>query len=260
MRSLITALALALAVAVPSAWAATINGTKRPDRIAVEGNGTTDRVRCGAGRDVVTADLGDRIAADCEVVSRQLSRDTTTGEIDAETLRSLGVGSGAGRPAARPQATVAPGEENNDGEQPSQSAEISPPQPYAAYPSQRPPAGAYGAGPGPGQLRPVVSGVFAGTPYEIAPPDLQRRVIVGAQALLARYGYYRSGIDGEFGPGTQAALRGFQARAGLVPDGRLNMETLAALGLLPGQHGPGFRPPRRLLPRPTSWRRSCAGR
>ena len=173
-----------------------------------------------------------------------------TGEIDAETLRSLGVGSGAGRPAARPQATVAPGEENSDGEQPSQSAEISPPQPYAAYPSQRPPAGAYGAGPGPGQLRPVVSGVFAGTPYEIAPPDLQRRVIVGAQALLARYGYYRSGIDGEFGPGTQAALRGFQARAGLVPDGRLNMETLAALGFLPGQHGPGFRPPRRLLPRP----------
>ena len=73
-----------------------------------------------------------------------------TGEIDAETLRSLGVGSGAGRPAARPQATVAPGEENNDGEQPSQAAEISPPQPYSAYPSQRPPAGAYGAGPGPG--------------------------------------------------------------------------------------------------------------
>ena len=44
-----------------------------------------------------------------------------------------------------------------------------------------------------------------------------------------------------------SAVRRFQARAGLVPDGRLNMETLAALGLLPGQHAPGFRaPPRRL--------------
>ena len=174
-----------------------------------------------------------------------------TGEIDAETLRSLGVGSGVARSTAQPQPTAAPEEEANDGEPPTQSAEISPQQPSANYPSQRAPAGAYGPGPGAGQPRPVVSGVFAGTPYEIAPPDLQRHVIVGAQTLLARYGYYPSGIDGEFGPGTQAAVRGFQARVGLVPDGRLNMETLAALGLLPGQHAPGFRaPPRRLGGRP----------
>jgi peptidoglycan hydrolase-like protein with peptidoglycan-binding domain len=96
-----------------------------------------------------------------------------------------------------------------------------------------------------------VSGVFAGTPYEMAPPDLQRHVIVGTQTLLARYGFYRSGIDGEFGPGTEAAVRTFQARAGLLPDGRLNMATLAALGLLPGQHPPGMvPPPRRLLGQP----------
>ncbi len=90
-----------------------------------------------------------------------------------------------------------------------------------------------------------------GTPYEIAPLDLQRHVIVGAQTLLARYGYYWNGIDGEFGPGTHSAVRRFQLRAGLAPDGRLNMETLAALGLLPGQRAPGFRPPpRRLRGRP----------
>src|SRR6266446_3110598 len=87
-----------------------------------------------------------------------------TGEIDAETLRSLGVGAG-GRSTARSQPTVAPEEETNDGEPPSQSAEISPQQPYTTYPSQRAPAGAYGPGPGPGQPRPVVGGVFAGTPY-----------------------------------------------------------------------------------------------
>jgi peptidoglycan hydrolase-like protein with peptidoglycan-binding domain len=172
-----------------------------------------------------------------------------TGEIDAETLRSLGVGSGGPRSNAKPQPTATP-EEEDEGEAPAQSAEISPQQPSANYPPPRSPGDVYGPVTGQGQSRPVVSGAFAGTPYEIAPPDLQRHVIVGAQTLLARYGFYRSGIDGEFGPGTAAALRAFQARAGLAPDGRLNMETLAALGLLPGQRAPGFRAPRPLLRRP----------
>ena len=169
-----------------------------------------------------------------------------TGEIDAETLRSLGVGAGTARAMATPQPSAPPEEETEtrDGETPTQSAEISPRTPDN-YASQRPPA--YGYGPGARGPFPNGSGVFAGTPYEMAPPDLQRRVVVGAQTLLARYGYYRSGIDGEFGPGTQAAVRGFQARVGLVPDGRLNMETLAALGLLPGQHAPGYPAPRRRL-------------
>jgi peptidoglycan hydrolase-like protein with peptidoglycan-binding domain len=173
-----------------------------------------------------------------------------TGEIDAETLRSLGVGSGAARSAAQPPRAARSEEgEANDGEAPTQSAEISPQQPPANYAPQRAPGLVYE--PGSRGLRPEVGGVFQGTPYEIAPPDLQRHVIVGAQTLLARYGYYSSGIDGEFGLGTAVAVRTFQARAGLVPDGRLNMETLAALGLLPGQHAPGFSlPPRRLKGRP----------
>jgi peptidoglycan hydrolase-like protein with peptidoglycan-binding domain len=172
-----------------------------------------------------------------------------TGEIDAETLRSLGVGSGVARSTAQAQPTAVPEEEASNGGAPTQSAEISSQPPPANYPSQRAPGDAYGSGSG--QPRPVVSAVFAGTPYEIAPSDLQRHVIVGAQMLLARYGYYWSGIDGEFGPGTYSAVRRFQARAGLVPDGRLNMETLAALGLLPGQRAPGFNaPPRRLPVRP----------
>ena len=166
-----------------------------------------------------------------------------TGEIDAETLRSLGVGAGTARPAMTPQPSVPPEEETEvpDGETPVQSAEISPP-PVGNYAPHPPPVYGYGTG-GRAPL-PDGNGVFAGTPYEMAPPDLQRQVVVGAQTLLARYGYYRSGIDGEFGPGTAAAVRGFQVRAGLAADGRLNMETLAALGLLPGQHGPGFSVPR----------------
>jgi hypothetical protein len=45
------------------------------DRIAVQYDGARDIVRCGAGRDVVNADRVDRVAADCEVVSRLISRD-----------------------------------------------------------------------------------------------------------------------------------------------------------------------------------------
>ena len=169
-----------------------------------------------------------------------------TGEIDAETLRSLGVTAGTARPAATPQPSASSEEESEtrDGESPTQSAEVSP-RPNENYASQRLPA--YGYGPGAREPVPDGSGVFAGTPYEMAPPDLQRRVVVGAQTLLSRYGYYRSGIDGEFGPDTAAAVRGFQTRAGLGADGRLNMETLAALGLLPGQHAPGYPAPRRWL-------------
>jgi peptidoglycan hydrolase-like protein with peptidoglycan-binding domain len=177
-----------------------------------------------------------------------------TGEVDAETLRSLGVGPGTVRSAPQLEPAASPEEEQSDEEEgPPQSAEISPQEPPSNYGPPRAPGPPDGPQYGPGErtFRVEVNAVFAGTPYEMAPPDLQRHVIVGAQALLARYGYYRSGIDGQFGPGTAAALRAFQARAGLLPDGRLNMETLAALGLLPGQHGPGFRgPPGRLRPRP----------
>jgi peptidoglycan hydrolase-like protein with peptidoglycan-binding domain len=163
-----------------------------------------------------------------------------TGEIDAETIRSLGIGAGMAQVTPAPQPTTSPAatptEEEDTRDQSAQSPSASGPNAPA------PPV--YDA-PGPHGLRPEVSGVFDGTPYEIAPPDLQRHVIVGAQVLLARGGYYRSGIDGEYGPGTAAALRAFQLRAGLAPSGRLNMETLSALGLLPGQHGAAFPPPGR---------------
>jgi hypothetical protein len=85
---------LALALAAPAA-AATIHGSARaellvgkpgPDRItAGAGNdfvqaafGGVDRVDCGRGRDVVSADTTDKVAANCEVVSRRLSNDLST--------------------------------------------------------------------------------------------------------------------------------------------------------------------------------------
>jgi peptidoglycan hydrolase-like protein with peptidoglycan-binding domain len=170
-----------------------------------------------------------------------------TGEIDAETLHSLGLGKGRVEATPAPQPAVPPSEEEapRDGEEPpTQSAEIYPP----------PHGPVYQPGPGYAPAAPaarVSPNVFAGTPYEMAPPDLQRHVIIGAQTLLTRWGYYHSGIDGEFGLGTFAAVRAFQARSGVAPSGRLDMATLAALGLLPGQRAPGYvMPPRRYFNRP----------
>lgn len=48
------------------------------DRLVAQDDAERDTVRCGAGRDIVTAELADTVASDCEVVSRQLSRDPYT--------------------------------------------------------------------------------------------------------------------------------------------------------------------------------------
>jgi len=93
VRRLLPVLA-ALALAAPVA-AATIRGSARgdlivgtpaadtiragagDDRIQVAFGGT-DHVDCGPGRDIVSADAGDSVARNCEVVSRRLSVDTGT--------------------------------------------------------------------------------------------------------------------------------------------------------------------------------------
>ena len=54
-----------------------VSGGAGADRIAAQ-DGYIDQVSCGAGRDTVTADPEDVVAKDCEAVSRQISRDTTS--------------------------------------------------------------------------------------------------------------------------------------------------------------------------------------
>ena len=89
---LLVVLAVAAGVLASAAFAATIAGGSgadlllgRPgadrvvarggnDRIHVAGGGR-DAVSCGRGRDVVVADVADRLASDCEVVSRRIATD-----------------------------------------------------------------------------------------------------------------------------------------------------------------------------------------
>jgi hypothetical protein len=50
-------------------------GQEGSDRIAVHADRARDSVSCGPGFDTVNAELADLVATDCELVSRQLSRD-----------------------------------------------------------------------------------------------------------------------------------------------------------------------------------------
>ncbi len=170
-----------------------------------------------------------------------------SGELDAETQRSLNVSSTASSNTT-PRIATAP-TPNRPISPEVAAAPESPAMTQVPVDENNTPTGTVYA-PGPRGLRPDTSGVFDGTPFEVAPPDVQRRVLIGAQTVLARPGYYRSGIDGVYGPATEFAVRAYQSRVGLEPNGRLDLDTLSSLGLLPGQQTPGFAPPRRRMLRP----------
>jgi BNR repeat-like domain len=73
VRRVLPIIAMALVV-VSTAAAATIRGSARNDLLQAAFT-ASDRVSCGRGIDVVSADASDRIASDCEIVSRRLSVD-----------------------------------------------------------------------------------------------------------------------------------------------------------------------------------------
>ena len=55
--------------------------------------------------------------------------------------------------------------------------------------------------------------------------------VTGLQTKLKELGFDPNGVDGNFGPGTAAALIAFQQSKGLAPDGKAGPQTLAALGI-----------------------------
>lgn len=75
--------------------------------------------------------------------------------------------------------------------------------------------------------------LFAGTPYANAPVTVQQDTLRRAQAVLANRGYYRDIVDGLPGPATEEALLTYQRSARLTLTGRLDLDTLNELRLLP---------------------------
>ena len=181
-----------------------------------------------------------------------------TGDLNEETLKALGVDSSGAHAIvkASPSATaITPGSSDLRPE-PRESTAPTNPLTGQPFPQPQPGRSADGRVRGGEQppVRPPYNAVpgraaenFAGTPYEASPPEVQRNVIISAQNILARRGLYRGVMDGQTGPDLEFSLRAYQARVRLPVTGRLDLETLAALQLLPGAKGPIYIPRRRPL-------------
>jgi peptidoglycan hydrolase-like protein with peptidoglycan-binding domain len=174
-----------------------------------------------------------------------------TGELNEETTKALAAGqsSAANRPVTavpRPPVTQSPSPlprpDNSDlrddradrytAEAPSLPNE-------QVQPRQGRPPTAY-----PGRVVPGDDGNFGRTPYENAPPEVRQDVIARAERKLAKRDLYRGAIDGTFNSDLEFSLQAYQARIGLPTTGRLDLQTLAALELLPGANQPVFVPHR----------------
>ena len=173
-----------------------------------------------------------------------------SGELNDETLRSLGIKSSGLSPPTTKPASPTPAAGAVPSEPPPDETETASPappvQPFSNAPQDQQvfPSTPMGPASLPGT-------VFADTPFQTAPPGVQRNVIVSAQIVLARYGLYREQIDGIYGPAMELSLRAYQARTRLPVTGRLDVETLAALRLLPGPRQPSYNPYRqRMRPPP----------
>jgi peptidoglycan hydrolase-like protein with peptidoglycan-binding domain len=181
-----------------------------------------------------------------------------SGDLNDETLKSLGVNSSGARAIVKTWPTPPPAapEKADLRAEPRESS--APTNPLTGQPFPEPQQGRSAEGQNRrGEQLPVQPDYdavparpaenFAGTPYEAAPPQVQRDVIISAQNTLARRGLYRGAYDGNASPDLEFSLRAYQARAGLPVTGRLDLDTLAALELLPGANAPVYVPRRRPL-------------
>ena len=165
------------------------------------------------------------------------------GELSSETLQSLGINSSAStQPASPSPAAPKPGEQS-----PMQGTNMTP-APVQPFPNARQDQPVYPSN----SVAPDTSttGALARTPFETAPPDVQRNVIISAQIALARRGLYHEQVNGVYGPAMEFSLRAYQARTRLPVTGRLDLQTLAALRLLPQPREPFYDPARRRWRRP----------
>jgi len=167
-----------------------------------------------------------------------------SGELNSETLQSLGIdSSGVARRETKPSPSpglgaVKPSDQSASG---GASATPAPVQSFANAPQDQQ---IYPTSPGYPNASPGAA-LLPGTPYQTAPLDVQHKVMVSEQIALARRGLYRGEIDGAYSSALEFSLRAYQARTHLPVSGRLDLETLAALRLLPPPREPVYNPSRR---------------
>jgi peptidoglycan hydrolase-like protein with peptidoglycan-binding domain len=137
-----------------------------------------------------------------------------TGEINEETLRSV-----------NPNAVASASQQQASKPVPIQPTGVRPDE--NAHVSQSPPPASFRQPNATVETNPPYSASF----YQFAPFRVNRRTIAGAQYQLMNRGFYRGRVDGRYGSRTTVALRAFQLNAGLQPTGRLDTETVKALGL-----------------------------
>jgi peptidoglycan hydrolase-like protein with peptidoglycan-binding domain len=145
------------------------------------------------------------------------------------------------RSAPHPPPETDSGDENDSPavQQPPGRPDLRVPPGGAAQPPQPPPGGVVPSA--------ALTSMFERTPYEFAPPPVQAEVLRRAQATLLRDGFYDGPADGVPGPRTSEALSNLQEVSHVRTTGRLDVQTLAILRLLPrGQpvprryyYGPG---------------------
>jgi peptidoglycan hydrolase-like protein with peptidoglycan-binding domain len=148
-------------------------------------------------------------------------------------------------PPARSQApamTVVPDDSTDDQSvppaqpaqpaQPVQPAEPAEPVAPPGYQGQPYPGAPY-AGPAGNTLASDYVHFFRKTPYETAPPTVQRSTVARAQMRLGRQGFYRGPVDGQLSDSLARAIAGYQRDADISSSGRLDMRTLSDMGLLP---------------------------
>ena len=165
-----------------------------------------------------------------------------TGQLNDETLKSIAKTGApstarlqedrrlAGEPPPPPLAPPPPMINGNDEEPPAPPPRRPARSELRPVPDERPASA-------PRAVRPseALMSLFAGTPYEFAPPPVQADLLRRAQLRLMRSGFYGGDANGVPGEATFAALSEFQSANGMRRTGRLNAETLAALRIGPSR-------------------------
>ena len=159
---------------------------------------------------------GDKNAETTAAIRRYQIRNglKVTGEINDETTRSLNASSNSVAAVSRPNSKPADPQPNSFRPDTGPSLSQASPPPSFSQPDRQLDA------------NPSYSASF----YQSAPLRVNRRIIAAAQYQLMSRGYYRGRVDGNHGSQTAFAVRAFQSSAGLPATGRLDMETLEALG------------------------------